>query len=133
MSDGTQKTSKLPATIELPSGGKVWFRDLDEQPLTGKDLRRWRTVLNELGRGNYVIRSAELLLAMFVVRWEIPDRPRLPLPSEDPKITDLLSAEDVQEIEDALEPMIDVLNGVANRKRNTGDTGPGSPTPPSSE
>jgi hypothetical protein len=71
-------------------------------------------------------------MSMFIVRWEFPHLPRLPLPSEDPTKTDLLGLDDVQALEEALEDLPDELNGIASRKRRT-DTGPGSPTPPSSE
>lgn len=128
--DGT----KLPKTLTTPSGGVVRFRDLEQAPLTGRDLRKWRTLYNLEKRGDYTQRTVELLFELFVIGWEFERLPRLPLPSEDPSVIDLLTADDQFAIENKLGPLIDILNGSESRRQSkTDDTGPGSPTQPSSD
>lgn len=120
--------NKLPDVLDLPSGGKAWFRDLDASPLTGRDQKRWRKVYNHTGLGDWGIYSQQILAETFIVRWEFPHLPNLPLPSDNDEVLDLLRLDDLQALDRALSPMIELLTGPGNAQ----GTGPGTPTPPGS-
>lgn len=130
MIDGTEH--HIPEQLTLPSGGNVWFRDVET--LTGKDVKTYRRVRYAgTTAGERIIAASEVLAQLLITRWEIPDKPNLPLPTDNQTITDLLSWRDLLAIEAAIAPVIDLFNGDGSWQTSSDDTGPGSPTPPGSE
>jgi hypothetical protein len=131
MSDGNTEAQVLPETITLPSGGMVWFRDVET--LTGKDVKWYRrATFGDGTRGENMNATSEALMYLLVVRWEFPYLPGLPLPSQDQQVGDLLHWRDLVALEDAMAPVMPLLRG-QGVPRPGADTTPGSPTPPGSE
>lgn len=105
--DATQATEDpiLPEVLVLPSGGRVWFRDIEE--LSGRDFKEMRGAYNlsQLARGEGR-KLYEIAASILVSKWEIPNRPGLPLPSSEEggegAITDLLQWRDCRALDTAL-------------------------------
>jgi hypothetical protein len=90
----------IPESIVLPhSGGVVWFKSLDD--VSGKDFKQLRKA-SGVADPNAIYEAAA---GIFVVKWDIPSLPNLPLPAADPHITDLLHWQDSRRLDN-------ILNGV---------------------
>jgi hypothetical protein len=106
----TNSTPPIPEQLTLPSGGMVWFRDVET--LTGKDVKTYRRAIGGAGsRGEATVTGSEVLAQILVTRWELPTLPGLPLPTDDEKITDLLNWRDLLALEDAMAPVAGLFNG----------------------
>lgn len=96
----------LPEVLDLPSGGKVWFRD--PETLRGGDYKRLRAARRDFEAN--MNRVYEIAAALLVQRWEVPDLPNLPLPGDpeghDGKVTDLLHWRDCHALTQAMAPAI---------------------------
>lgn len=121
--DGPKKDEQkpvLPEVLVLPSGGKVWFRDIEE--LNGRDFKEIRAAfnygaLNSADGDNRV--TYQKAAAIFVTRWEIPGLPDLPLPGSleggDGQITDMLKWRDCRALDMALgEALVYMRMGVTD-------------------
>jgi len=115
--------------LTLPSGGTVEFIDLDD--LTGEDLHAIRAVIAQKDTGgqttNKLMREA---MRVGIKTWDIPylADPRTPEANE--AAWKKLRARDLNAIEGALAPLLDLLKP---RAPVTLDQTPGSPTQPDSE
>jgi len=115
--------------LTLPSGGTVEFIDLDD--LTGEDLHAIRAVIAQKDTGgqttNKLMREA---MRVGIKTWDIPylADPRTPEANE--AAWKKLRARDLNAIEGALAPLLDLLKPPAPV---TLDQKPGSPTQPDSE
>ena len=95
----------LPEVLVLPSGARVWFRDIEE--LSGRDFKDMRQAYNlsdlSRGEGRRLYETAAMVL---ITRWDIPYRPGLPLPGSpeggEGSITDLLQWRDCRALDVAL-------------------------------
>lgn len=97
----------LPEVLVLPSGGKVWFRDIEE--LNGRDFKDIRAAFNygamHASEGDNRL-TYQRAAAIFVTRWEIPGLPNLPLPGSpeggEGQITDMLRWRDCRALDTVL-------------------------------
>lgn len=123
--DKAPTDSVLPEMLTLPSGGRVWFRDIEE--LSGRDFKEMRAAYNMAqlaqGEGRKLYETAASIL---VTKWDIPYRPGLPLPNSEEggegAITDLLQWRDCRALDTALgEAILHLRMGVTD-----GDPLPGA-------
>jgi hypothetical protein len=117
--------------VELPSGGWVQLRDLD-------DLRSHHrsAVLKAFPTdGNFtplsVLHMQHRLAEVMVVAWSLPYLPDAPLPADDPKIMDELRVRDENKLNKALKPVMDMLDPDAPDPAD--HENPDSPTEPSGD
>lgn len=123
--------SQIPR-LDLPSGngGYVEFQDLDD--LTGADLHALRRAIRtEDGAGettNALMREA---MRMMIKSWEVPYLPDPRTPEANEAAWKKLKARDLNAIEAALSPVLDLLKPPT--AAIDGGMEPGSPTRPASE
>lgn len=117
--------SQIP-NLTLPSGGTVEFVDLDD--LTGADLHDLRrTIKTEDSAGETTNAMYVVAMAIGIKTWDIAYLPDPRTPQANPAAWKKLRARDLQAIEGALAPLLELC-----RPPVAGD-GPGSPPPPDSE
>lgn len=97
MSDETTEIEMPPGAHRLPSGGWVLLSDPDAA--TGRDVFALRRALDSEGMGemaNVLLTSA---LEIRVIGWEIPGKPKLPLPRSNKTWLSQLGYRDVLALE----------------------------------
>lgn len=131
MADGVDQGKLIPDRIELPDGaGTIWFRDVET--LTGRDLKEYRRIaMGGQSRGDNLNNTSDALLKVMVTKWEFRDLPNLPLPCDDPTVSDLLPMRVLMLLQHVLSPMIAVFSS-RGYSEGQPDLSPGSPTQPGS-
>lgn len=121
--------SQIP-NVTLPSGGTVEFVDLDD--LTGADVHALRRVIAAADTGGETTNKLFIAAMAFGIKtWDVPYLADPRTPEANPAAWKKLRARDLNAIEGALQPLLDLLK--APSSADPGDDTPGSPTPPASE
>lgn len=121
--------SQIPP-LTLPSGGTVEFVDLDD--LTGADVHALRRTIAAADTGGETTNKLFVAaMGVTVKTWDIPylDDPRTP--QANPQAWRKLKARDLNAIESALTPVLDLIKPAPGASIDNVE--PGSPTPPDSE
>lgn len=124
------ETSQLPR-LDLPSGGWVEFRDLDD--LTGADLHAVRRAIRAEDSAGETTNALYLKAAeLMVSTWEITYLADPRTPQANPAWWKKLRIRDLRAIENHVEPVLMFIRQ-GPPAASVDDTEPGSPTPPASE
>jgi len=121
--------SQIPP-LTLPSGGTVEFVDLDD--LTGADVHALRRTIAAADTGGETTNKLFVAaMAVAIKTWDIAylDDPRTP--QANAAAWRKLKARDLNAIEGALQPVLDLIGPAPTASID--NTEPGSPTPPGSE
>lgn len=117
------ESTELPlpdGALRLPSGG--WALLKPSSLATGRDVRVIRRALNEEGTGDIMSGAMAATLGALVVDWQIPGRPQLPLPMAGRASLDMLPADDLLTLEEAVRPfMLRILGQEPKRKAGESD------------
>jgi hypothetical protein len=125
-----KKMDSQISPLTLPSGGTVEFVDLDD--LTGADVHALRRTIAAADTGGETTNKLFVAsMAMAIKTWDVPylDDPRTP--QANPQAWKKLRARDLNAIESALQPVLELLQPPP--VASIDNTEPGSPTRPDSE
>lgn len=126
------QSSQIPV-LDLPSGGRVEFIDLDD--LTGADVHALRRTIATQDTGGETTNKLLIeAMRIGVKTWDIPYEPFVSdprTPQANPAAWKKLRARDLNALEAALQPVLELIS--PPKKATIDDTSPGSPTLPGSD
>jgi len=122
-------TSQIPP-LTLPSGGTIEFVDLDD--LTGADVHAMRRTIAQADTGGETTNKLFIeAMRIGIKTWDIGYLADPRTPEANPAAWKRLKARDLRALEQALEPLLDLVR--PPKEASVDDTEPGSPTRPASE